>query len=741
MISRISIKKVASYGSFQQDLSSLTKINFIYGSNGTGKTTISRLIDDPKRSGFEKCQLSWENDTALATMVYNRDFIKDNFDQREELKGIFTLGKGNIAIVAKIESTRVALAQIEDHIATLTRTLNGDGHTHGRRGELQQLNHDFTDACWRLKQQFDGIFKEAFKGLRNNRLKFRDRVLLESNGNRSTSLPFAEIESKATTVFAPTPTSEQSLLVPDIARLLSHELDPILSKKVIGKTDVDISALITRLKNSDWVKQGRQYYDPTERTCPFCQQRTSEALERSLNDYFDVTFQADSENLEKLHREYSSDSDTLIRELEGICKDPSPRLDIDAFESRCESLKSKISINIKRIEQKLRQPSVPIVLVSLDDIFTPIRVLLNGANAQIRNHNKIVANFDAEKSQLIGQVWRYLLDHEIKDPLNAYKQSMKQLEIGINSLELKIRNDKSKKEKIEEDIRGLEKDTTSIQPTIDAINNLLRLFHFQGFRLAKSDHDPFYKIQRSDGSDAKDTLSEGESSFIAFLYFYHLLKGSTSASGVTTNRVVVFDDPVSSLDSQVLFVVSNLIKDLCRGIGNEENTIRQVFVLTHNVYFHNEVSYNHKRKPDGQALPIESFWVVNRPGSHSIITSRCKNPISTTYKLLWSEVQRSGTTNVALPNTFRRILEYYFEILGNVNRDKICKEFDGQEQSICRSLFSWTNAGSHGVFEEVDFSPDESMIQSYKNVFKEIFVKTKQLPHYKMMMGEDRQDW
>ena len=52
--------------------------------------------------------------------------------------------------------------------------------------------------------------------------------------------------------------------------------------------------------------------------------------------------------------------------------------------------------------------------------------------------------------------------------------------------------------------------------------------------------------------------------FVSFLYFYHLLKGSWSESGVTTDRVVVIDDPVSSLDADVLFIVSTLIRALYR---------------------------------------------------------------------------------------------------------------------------------------------------------------------------------
>ena len=44
MITRIHIKNTATYGQSAEEMDNLTKINFIYGSNGTGKTTISRII-------------------------------------------------------------------------------------------------------------------------------------------------------------------------------------------------------------------------------------------------------------------------------------------------------------------------------------------------------------------------------------------------------------------------------------------------------------------------------------------------------------------------------------------------------------------------------------------------------------------------------------------------------------------------------------------------------------------------
>ena len=53
----------------------------------------------------------------------------------------------------------------------------------------------------------------------------------------------------------------------------------------------------------------------------------------------------------------------------------------------------------------------------------------------------------------------------------------------------------------------------------------------------------------------------------------------------------MFDDPVPSLDSDVLFVSSlirRVLDDACAGIRQ----VKQVFVLTHNIYFHKEVSFD-----------------------------------------------------------------------------------------------------------------------------------------------------
>jgi wobble nucleotide-excising tRNase len=70
---------------------------------------------------------------------------------------------------------------------------------------------------------------------------------------------------------------------------------------------------------------------------------------------------------------------------------------------------------------------------------------------------------------------------------------------------------------------------------------------------------------------------------------------------MTTDRIVVFDDPVSSLDSDVLFIVSSLIKSLFDHVRENKGNIKQIFVLTHNVYFHKEVAYTSNHHEDTKA--------------------------------------------------------------------------------------------------------------------------------------------
>lgn len=732
MIQQIRIADVASYSQTGETLSDLAKINFVYGSNATGKTTISRVIADP--GAHPNCEVTWQAGTALEAMVYNQDFIDKNFNPTDDLKGIFTLGEKDKSTLDRIKTVKSDLDSITASISTQKSTLAGEDGNGGKIADIAALETEFEQKCWDLKLKHDAKLQGAFTGVRGDKTKFKAKILEESANNTASSIPIADLEKKAATVFGETPQTELILTVPNYEGILAHETNPILKKKVIGKSDVDIAAMIQKLGNSDWVKQGREFYDPEKRVCPFCQQETAALLEESLNEYFDEAFETDSATIEKLYTDYKSDSERLQQSLQKLTDSPSKRLDLEKYQAEIYLLDSKIRINIQRIEEKRRESSKSIELDSLKNIQEAIKRLLETANTAIQKHNTMVSNLKTVRTELKGQVWRYLLDHEIKSDLATYNSNKNGLKKAIASLEQQIKGKTEEKRKKEQDIRTLEKDTTSIQPTIDDINALLESFGFRNFALAKSERERFYKIKRPDGSDAKETLSEGERSFLTFLYFYHLLKGSESESGMTSNRVVVFDDPVSSLDSDILFIVSNLIKGIFEEVRTQSGTIKQIFVLTHNVYFHKEVSFNPRRCAN-RKLNDETFWTVRKADQESKLQVHETNPIKTSYELLWSEVKNPDRDNLSIQNTLRRILESYFKILGNVDPDNICDRFDGKEKLICRSLFSWVNDGSHFAYDSLYVSIDHSMVDSYLSVFEKIFDKTGHGSHYRMMKG------
>ncbi len=733
MIEKIQICNVASYGAIAEELADLQKINFIYGSNGTGKTTVSRVVADCQ--SHSQCKLIWKDGSQMERLVYNRDFVDRNFNQSSDFKGIFTLGENDDQVLGKIQSAKAELDQIKGNIVRFNNVLDGNGELTGKRAQLATLESEFENRCWDIKSKYDARFEDAFAGARAKKKDFKNRLLAESKSNTSSSVPLVELEKKAQTVFGEAPVTADLLILPDEGGILAHESDDILAKKVIGKEDVDIAALIQKLGSSDWVKQGRKFYDPDQRVCPFCQQDTPATLESDLNQYFDEIFIADTKKIKELHEAYKIKSDHLLQRIKEQLDDPSEFLNADKLKAEHARLESKIGINLQRLGEKIRESSKPIALESLKDILEVILVLMNNANASIKKHNKMVADIGTEREVLKGQVWRNLLDNEIQTDLATYNGKKAGLDGAIEKLEKKIKESSEEQRKKELEIQTLEKDNTSIQPTINGINELLRSFGFTGFVLAKSDRDRFYQIQRPDGSNAKETLSEGEKSFITFLYFYHLLKGSENESGMTSDRVVVFDDPVSSLDSDVLFIVSNLIKGLFDEVRGEAGTIRQVFVLTHNVYFHKEVSFNPRRCADTR-LRDETFWTVRKTSQQSKIKSHDTNPVKTSYELLWIEIREPERDSLAIQNTMRRILENYFKILGNVDPDDICGYFEGNEKLICRSLFSWANDGSHFAHDSLFVSIDDSMVEIYSNVFKRIFEKTDHIAHYNMMMGD-----
>lgn len=734
MIESIHLTGIATYGATPSVLDGLLTFNYVYGANGSGKTTISRVIADAAK--FPLCRVSWKARTPLEPLVYNRDFVDKHFRASPDLPGIFTLGEKDATAADRIADARRECERILNEIVMLKTTLEGQNGSGGKIGELATVEDTFKDACWTCWKQLESHgekLKLAIKGVLHSKEEFKARLLAERGSNKADTKTLAYILEKAETVFADDAAKIEPLAAINTGSLLTLEKSPILERKILGKSDVNIAAMIQRLGNSDWVRAGRTFLSNNGQSCPFCQQEVADDFAKSLEAYFDQTFEADCMAVSALEKEYAVAVAAITVALDAIIANPPSLLDCATLTEKRKLFEAHSALNQQRLSDKKKEPSRLITLTASDDLVAEIASIVNAANKAISEHNLTVKNMVQERQTLKSQVWKFLIDVLLKDAITAYDTRKGNISAAIINLKSQIETSEAAKREKENEIRALERDVTSIQPTIDAINGLLGSFGFHGFSLAQADDKRCYKLRRADGADAKETLSEGERTFVMFLYFYYLLKGSATESGVTTDRVVVFDDPVSSLDSDILFIVSTLIRKLCDDIRAGATTIKQVFLLTHNVYFHKEVTFQ-KSRGNG-TLKDETFWTVRKSNDQSEIAKHSSNPIKSSYELLWLDVREGRSGNLSIQNSLRRILETYFKMLGGIDLDKIHERFEGNEKLACRALLSWVNDGSHSSHDDLYIAVDESTVALYLEVFRKIFDGEGHIEHYNMMMA------
>lgn len=727
MIVDIELKNEATFDQTGQRMEGLKKINFVFGSNGVGKTTISRVIADPEK--HDDCIVSWEGENTLQALVYNRDFFDSNFNTDNKLKGIFTLGEEDEAVIQGIKTAKQELGEIETKLFSLRNNLEGQSDDTGKKAELDALTKASEEKCWRYKTKYEDDFKDGMRGVLNSKVEFSSRLRKEADNNTVELLSFEELKSKAETVFADGLETVQVFLLPDTVEIIGYEESAILQKRVIGKEDVDIAAMIQKLGNSDWVKDGIEFFKGNDGSCPFCQQEVNSEFEKSLANYFDEAFLQDLDEIGSIITNYSANADVILERLNLVVEGNHSFIDGEKLKSLCDALQVMIGANKQHLEKKKSEPSTKVSLVPLGDALKSIEECLTEANVKIETHNKIVENYNQEKIDTIAGIWRFLAD-EAKTDIDDFTSKAAALQKAIDGLtEQIVEQTVNRASKIGE-LQELEKKVTSVQPTIDSINSLLSSYGFNSFKLSKAESEGFYKIVRPSGDDASFSLSEGEQSFVAFLYFYNLVRGSTTESGVTTDRIVVFDDPVSSLDSDILYIVSSLIKSVIKEAA-DGGQVKQVFLMTHNIYFHKEVTYQRRGEGGGR-----SFWIVKKVNDVSKIENHETNPIKTSYELLWREVKDPNRSPITIRNTLRRILEYYFKIIGNMEFDELPEKFVGQDKLICKSLISWLHGGSHFTEDDLHVITGPEVVEKQLDIFRRIFEETSHGAHYDMMMGK-----
>jgi len=730
MIGKIIIQKCATYDDTGCTIE-LNKVNFIYGANGTGKTTISKYLKAPSHPDFNKCQLKWQNN-PIDILVYNKAFREDNFSTGK-ISGIFTLGQATKEEIALIEIKTAEKSKIIEEGKQKKDTLDK------QKEKLSILEESFKEDAWnKLYKKNEKIFKEALRGSIGSKELFKSKILSEFTLTPQNTQTLDELISKGATIFSETlPTPIDPITILNDEKISAIEHNKIWNKVIVGKSEVDISNLIHKLNIDDWVNKGRDYIE--KEICPFCQQKTiSQNFITQLENYFDNAYLQELGEIKSLKDLYYSLSENIINHYEHVLLTQkglsNSKLKIDLFSSYIKTLVQQLKINQTSHDNKIKEPSRKFYLEITSSQIELISDLLNEANAEIIKHNNVVKNYEKEKETLIKETWKYLIE-EYRDVISKFIKEKEGLSKGIQGIEEQVKLKREEFNKIHLEIKTLSQNITDIQPTVDEINSLLQYYGFMNFKIIKANDDGFYQIQRQDGTFAHHTLSEGEVTFITFLYFLQLAKGAINKNDITNDRILVIDDPISSLDSNILFVISTLVKNLINNIKEDRGNIKQLILLTHNIYFHKEVSFIDSRTDKSNKV---HYWILRKNGVHTNIQSyEMHNPIQSSYSLLWQEYKNESiTSSVSIQNIMRRIIENYFKLLGKYGDDDLINKFSTKEEKeICKSLLSWINDGSHSINDDLYIEIPVQTIDTYKKVFKDIFENTNHIAHYNMMMG------
>ncbi|WP_208360225.1 ATP-binding protein [Helicobacter pylori] len=737
-ISQISLKKVATFDENGASFKDLNSINFIYGANGSGKTTTSSFLKNLAENGIEdkfaNSKIEWYNSEDLKIEVYNKQFKEEQF-RNSQVKGIFTLGKKTNENLEKIESKTKSINEEKEKKKKNKESLQK------LEQERKEKEKDFTDSCWeKLYKKFEEDFKETLEGFKRKE-KFKEKILKEFKNdehNESEIVRLEELKEKIGIVFSENQTELVSLEC-NLTDFDSIENHSIWEQKVVGSGGVAIADLIKKLSNESWVAWGREYIKENS-ICPFCQKETiTEEFKKQLESYFDTNYQESTKTIKKMKEDYTNKTDEVLERLDEIVeteqKNQQTKLNTEIFKRIIETLKSKINGNQQKMFDKGKEMSRSFKLESTKNEIKEIRDLIDTANQQIANHNEIIKDTKNQKKNCVEQTWKFLVN-EFKSDIQEYNKKYCGLEKGINNLEKAINENQEEVKKLENEIKELEKNMVSIKPIVNEINTLLKGYGFTNFGLACTEDEKFYRIQREDGQLVGETLSEGEVTFITFLYYYHLAKGSLKENDISKNKVLVIDDPISSLDSNILFMVSVLVKDLMKEAMEEKTNIKQIIILTHNTYFYKEITLEYDLKCYQGKY---SFWIIRKDNNVSKIKDYKENPIKNSYELLWQEVKQAKENNVSwvsLQNVMRRIIEYYFRILGGFkHNDSLSECFKNiEEKRVCNSFISWFNDGSHGISDDLFVQIQDTSIETYLKVFEKIFKETGHEAHYKMMM-------
>ena len=736
-----------------------TYINYFYGNNGTGKSTIARTIRraterDPS-TGQVGGGLSWKDGKPyldFSTVIFNRDFVEDelNFDT---MHGVFMLGEERIDAQEDIDKEQKAQDELSEQ-------LEKDKTELGKKQEdRKKASSALSKTCWATSEKY----RKAFGGNKGD--FFREATCLAHVLKTApVEHNIGDLKRRFDTATDPNARKYDLFSKLSYDDLPKYENFSLLGESIVNTTDSAFNRFMHAIDAVGWVQDGHKNYAPhANGKCPYCQ-RPLQDIEAEIVKCFGGKYAEDTAKLASYQQKYTTYVDAFIETIQGyvdfLNSIPKGFGDIQAFELNLAKLQESVTQNKKRISDKVAKPSEEVGIESIGTFLEAINDLITGSNKLFADNNAIFSRQADEQSAVLNDVWE-LLAFDLQETIKKYNATDKTFGAALTALDKSIKDGQEALIKSKGVITKLAEKLGGCDSTIQKINDLLIMSGFHGFKLQKHDRIPDkYIVIREDGSVVKDNLSEGERNFIAFLYFYHLVQGSWKREDLVKGKIVVIDDPVSSMDSGVLSIVGSLVRELiddCFCDGKKHN-IRQIFILTHNPYFHYAVSQEMLRPEDGYYKKVAFFEVKKDETNISTISEPCTqashskdpdvtqenySPVQNSYTALWQEYKDAKLPTTLL-HIIGRIVDYHFILLCSYEREDLKKRVSdhliGDTSKIklvdemLRSVYE-PSADNDNV-DNMIYYPAPRNNSDYKEAFRAVFKAMGQEAHYAKMSGE-----
>lgn len=756
-------------------LSDLKAVNFIFGPNGSGKTTLTRTLSDKNRNG---------NSSAH---IYNHDYIRDVFftdstGTAGEIPGItFTLG-------TKDATKQKALQSLQNELATLTKKLEGSPGSIGQREQLKNAEDRIKQLTKDLRRELKSIWSQhsasdtLLQGHKQDPIKLASKLLthkgkeqeiltLAELNQRYESLTNADIEPISSQTQINLPSSEW------FDNLINQLQEPI---EVTSKSS--LFPLAKELNLLSWISEGynktSSHSTPSSK-CPYCQQHMSEELIQQIQLLFETPGQQQLNNLSNaltqirdiessLHRFVATMQDSQLSAEDSVARSLST---IAAFTLALHKVAEMIEHKLSNPTEPQQTSTISPSLVSIDDHITFLTQRINEHNTGIANRNQTRYNYGQRFYVRLYQDCATIIEHKYLNELVPKQKMTKGIKADIQKKITEIERLKTKIATLREELS----DTTEVRKSI---NQTLEHLGFVRFRLGQSPTNrKLFTIERPSKAnpseyfpDKFETLSEGEKTILSFLYFMHCVKPHSNELGNAQSVTLVIDDPIASTDASTFYFVTALMRRAIRRIlaprdpelQNElSEQVDQVIILTHNVGFYSNSSYEIRRqlKNDGIFSKVAFFKIeksFNAEEPHKIYALTDPNSISTEYQLLWNEVFAAYQTckdkpkDAVIPefkllsNTLRRILDSYFITLGSTNcfntqhsaKSSITRLGQSYGQIVEECMIR-LNEGSHGSYENYTSStlPTRQLLLQFERIFSELIDNGAHHGHFLMMMG------